>query len=58
MGARSFQDRQAVICGPLEQVAQIVTVGVEGPAAVAGQKAIAANSASPIRSGSFVSMTA
>ena len=38
MGSGGLQDRKAVVGCPLEQVAQIVTVGVEGSAAVAGQE--------------------
>jgi hypothetical protein len=38
MGACGLEHRQVVIGGPLEEVAKIVAVGVEGPAAVAGQK--------------------
>jgi hypothetical protein len=38
VGAGGFQNGQAVIGRPLEQVAQVVEVGVEGPAAVAGQE--------------------
>jgi hypothetical protein len=38
MGAGRLKHCQAVIGCPLEKGAQIVTVGVEGPAAVAGQE--------------------
>jgi hypothetical protein len=38
IGACGFQHGQAVIGGPLEQVAQIVAVSVEGPAVVARQE--------------------
>lgn len=38
MGASRLEHGQAVIGRPLEQVAQVVAVGVEGPPAVAGQK--------------------
>ena len=37
MGASRLEDCQAVIGGPLEKVAEIVAVGIEGPAAVAGE---------------------
>jgi hypothetical protein len=38
MGAGRLKHRQAVIGGPLEQVAQIMAVRVERPAAAAGQE--------------------
>ncbi len=38
MGAGRPEHGQAVIGCPLEQVTKIVAVGVEGPAAVAGQE--------------------
>lgn len=38
MGAGRFEHRQAVICRPLEQVVQVVTVSVESPPAVSGEK--------------------
>ena len=38
MGAGRLEHGQAVIGCPLEQVTKIVAVGVEGPAAVAGQE--------------------
>ena len=38
VGSGGLQHGKVVIGGPLEQVAQVVAVGLEGPAAVAGQE--------------------
>jgi len=38
MGTGRFDHGQAVIGGPLEQVAQVVAVGVERPSAVSGEE--------------------
>lgn len=51
VGAGRLEHGHAVIGCPLEQVTKIVAVGVEGPAAVAGQESTAANWASSGTSG-------
>ncbi len=58
VGPASLQDRKIVVGGPLKQGPQVMTVGLQGPAAIAARKATAASWSSPrVKGASFRGIT-